>query len=138
MTKHNPMNLNILILPTVILGTALINVGCAHDTLPWHKTYHHPSHRVARVTYTCDNGLGHRKIRYPDDRTALVPYQGKRHKLKLDKTAASARYTGDGIVWRSQGSGIGSTATLYKVKTNSGNGNKKLAACHEIKTSRTQ
>jgi len=115
----------------------MINVGCAPDTLPLNKSHHHPSHRVARVTYACDNGLGHRKVRYPDDRTALVPYQGNHHKLKLDKSASSARYIGDGIIWRSQGSGIGSTATLYKAKTNGAIGN-KIAACHEIKNSRTK
>lgn len=131
------MKLNNLTLPAVILGTAMINVGCAHDTLPMHKSHHHPSHRVARVAYACDNGLGERKVRYPDGHTAIVPYQGDHHKLKLDKSASRARYIGDGIVWRSQGSGIGSTATLYKAKTNGAIGN-KIAACHEIKNSRTK
>lgn len=131
------MNTNSFILPSVILGATLVSVGCAHDTLPWHNAHQHRHHPVARVTYACDNGLGHRVVRYPDNRTARVPYQGKHHKLSLAMSADGARYTGDDIVWWSKGSGTGSTATLYQATSNSAIGN-KIAGCHEIKTSRSR
>lgn len=124
---------NIFLLAATVTTSVAI-VGCAPNTLSQAGDDDQPGHPVARATYDCD-GQDTLTVRYPDNQTALVPYQNQTHDLTIAVAADGARYADDEIVWWIQGSGKDAEATLFHAADEQATGD-KITSCTQIDSSR--
>ena len=122
-------------LGTLITAVGLAALGgCAADTLPPvpGSASASPS-SFSNVEYACNSGASVR-VSYLNDEVALVSYQGKTHSMDIKPVASGTRYVGEGLEWRTKGTGKGSSAMLLKHQpgANSGQGGQQLENCAQL------